>query len=393
MKDSRFSVIALLAVFAALVSGYTTSGFAQNPFSEGPYDVKIRESQTADPVIKIEVDETTKVDDAVAPVFLPPVNIKPAPVKIIKKPVIASFTAIAKVGDEYPKILDGYEDTSISISGDNYCGQFAMSSVLKGLGIECDPQKIYQETNPAGIFTAPPVIVDYLNKQGVSARQRHKASIDDIAAKIDAGQPVLVLVDSGGGIPHWVNIYGYDRDENGNITSVRMRDSYWGTSSGHQIEIEEFKKKWEKPLGDSLLGTFSNYKNLMIDINPGSTWPKNPPQVATEDSLATGINEVVTGWTNRDVAQLGIGINRLLSGIPGAVITLGCRLQSKNGDRITRYGRKKMEAGGIFNKVVGGAAVAAGTVVDVVGKIGQATGNVLSTITNSISNGLNRLFR
>jgi len=146
--------------------------------------------------------------------------------------------------DSNSKILPGYEDEKISIDGDNYCGQFAMTSVFRGLGIDMDAQDIYKASNPRGIFTSPPIIVDHLNKNGVKAQQRHNCSIEDIAKKIDDGKPVIVLVDSGDGTPHWVNIYGYTRDDSGKITSVRMRDSYWGTRSGHEMDIDEFTQAW-----------------------------------------------------------------------------------------------------------------------------------------------------
>ena len=100
---------------------------------------------------------------------------------------------------------------------------------------------------------------------GVDATQRHNASLNDLTAKIDAGLPVIVLVNSGSGTPHWVTIYGYTTDSSGNVNGVKMRDSYWGTRSGHTMGIEEFKAAWSDPVGNKLPNSLLGYSNLMID--------------------------------------------------------------------------------------------------------------------------------
>ena len=174
--------------------------------------------------------------------------------------------------------LDGYDNLDIDIDGDNYCGQFAMSTLLNGMGIETDPQKVYQESNPAGIFTAPPTIVEYLRMNGIKAKMKNQASVNDIVKRIDDGKPVMVLVDSGDGIPHWICITGYDTDDKGNVTSVRMRDSYWGTRGPHTMSISDFEKAWKSPFGSGTLSSLVSYSNLLID-NYGTYPPNSTPPI------------------------------------------------------------------------------------------------------------------
>ncbi len=292
--------------------------------------------------------------------------------------------------DSNSKILPGYEDEKISIDGDNYCGQFAMTSVFRGLGIDMDAQDIYKASNPRGIFTSPPIIVDHLNKNGVKAQQRHNCSIEDIAKKIDDGKPVIVLVDSGDGTPHWVNIYGYTRDDSGKITSVRMRDSYWGTRSGHEMDIDEFTQAWQKPLGDTFLGKMLGYKNLMIDINGSSSG--TPFATATEDNMASGVNEVVTGWNSRDWGQFAGGASKLILGLPGTVISMSSRIPSVLGNSMTGWGKDRMNQGGIGNTILGGAAVAGGSVLQAGGWLVNQVGNASSSVAKTIGNGIKSLF-
>ncbi|MBU1106582.1 MAG: C39 family peptidase [Candidatus Riflebacteria bacterium] len=397
MKKStnlHFLLIAILVLgsFIAL-----SPGFAVDPFSSENTitvdqiiqrdDSKVVETETP-PVVTVSKNEVI-----IAPVKQPTTDPEPAKATTEEKKEVAApakVTIATEAG--YSKILEGYEEQSISIDGDNYCGQFAMSSVFKGLGIDKSPQETYKATNPSGIFTAPPVIVGYLNKNGVKAQQRQNCSLEDIAKKIDAGLPVMVLVDSGDGTPHWICIYGYTRDASGKIASVRMRDSYWGTSSGHEMDAETFTKAWKQPFGDTLIGKIAGYSNLMIDINGNSTWPATPFATATEDNMASGINEVVTGWTNRDWGQLAGGAAKLINGIPGAVISIGSRLPTTLGNSLTNWGKEKFGNSGIGNKLLGGAAIAGGSVLQAGGWVANQVGNAASSVAKAIGNGIGRLF-
>ncbi len=294
---------------------------------------------------------------------------------------------------ESSKELPGFDNQQISIDGDNYCGQFAMTSAFHGMGIPHDPQTAYKNTNPAGIFTAPPTIVEYLNMNGVDATQRHNATITDITNKIDAGKPVIALVNSGSGTPHWVTIYGYTTDSSGNVTGVKMRDSYWGDSSGYTMDIEKFKKAWEDPVGNKLPNSLLGYKNLMIDINGPREAAQSPAafnfnfNTAMEDTMASGINDVVTGFKRIAPMQLAGGIVKCTLGIPGTVLGVTGKGLKAGGNKIVDWGKSKLNNGGGFgNTLLGGTAVVAGSLVKATGWVAQAGGNLLSSVACAAGN-------
>ena len=389
-----------LFMFILIISVAVLSFTGLVPGFAGPFDEE--STIKIDPNLQTEANTASETESSPAAVgvnegvIVPadepePVSILPTEEETENGPEVAASNA-PDPDEGSSKILPGYEEQDISIDGDNYCGQFAMTSVFKGLGIDQKAQDVYKATNPAGIFTAPPVIVGYLNKNGVKARQRQNCSIDDITKKIDAGIPVMVLVDSGDGTPHWINIYGYNRDAAGKVTSLRMRDSYWGTRSGHEMDIDEFSKAWKRPFGDTFIGKLAGYSNLMIDINGGSSWPSTPFTTATEDNMASGINEVVTGWTNRDWGQLAGGASKLVLGIPGAVVSMGSRLPSTLGGMLSGWGKDRMNQGGVGNTILGGAAVAGGSVLQAGGWLVNQVGNASSSIAKGIGNGIKSLF-
>lgn len=296
-----------------------------------------------------------------------------------------SGEASAPVAED-SKTLPGFDEQKISIDGDNYCGQFAMTSAFQGMGIPHDPQTAYKMTNPAGIFTSPPAIVEYLNMNGVDATQRHNASINDITAKIDAGLPVIVLVNSGSGTPHWVTIYGYTTDAAGNVTGVKMRDSYWGTSKGHTMDIEKFKAAWNDPVGNKLPNSLLGYSNLMIDIKGPRVAAQSPAafnfnfNTAAEDNMAGGVNDVVTGFKRIAPMQLAGGLVKCVLGIPGTVISVAGKGISAGGDKIVDWGKEKLKSGGFGNTLLGGSAVVAGSLTKAAGWVAKASGNLLSSV-------------
>lgn len=290
------------------------------------------------------------------------------------------------------KDLPGFAEQKISIDGNNYCGQFAMTSVFHGMGIPHDPQTAYKNTNPAGIFTSPPIIVEYLNMNGVDATQRHNASISDITNRIDAGKPVIALVNSGSGVPHWIAIYGYTTDSSGNVTGIKMRDSYWGTSKGYTMDIEKFKTAWADPVGNKLPNSLLGYSNLMIDISGPREAAKSPSafnfnfNTAMEDNMASGINDVVTGFKSLSPTQFAGGITKCALGIPGTVLGVTGKGLNAGGNKLVDWGKTKFNSGGIGNKVLGGAAVVAGGIAKATGWVAKTSGNILSSVASIAGN-------
>jgi hypothetical protein len=288
--------------------------------------------------------------------------------------------------------LPGFATMPISIDGDNYCGQFAMTAALNGMGIPAGGQDVYKATNPKGIFTAPPTIVEHLRLSGLDATEKHNASVEDIVNKIDSGKPALVLMNSGGGVPHWVCIYGYKKDSAGKLQSLTMRDSYWGTKKGHEMEIDRFKELWQAPLGDKFPGTLAGYKNLLIDIGEAGEKQRSPHLLnfnfwtATEDNISSGINDVVTGFKNMSPTQFAGGLTKCVLGIPGAVLGITGNGFTALGNSMTNWGKDKFRQDGIGNKVLGGASILAGGVSKAVGWVGKAAGNITSGIASMAGN-------
>lgn len=293
--------------------------------------------------------------------------------------------------------LSGFDELEIDIDGDNYCGQFAMSALLNGMGIETDPQEVYKTTNPGGIFTAPSIIVEHLRMSGVDAKMKNKASVKDIAKRIDDGKPVMVLVDSGSGTPHWICITGYDTDDEGNIVSLRMRDSYWGTDGAHTMDIEKFEKAWNSPFGSGTLSTLTNYSNVLVDNNgtcdPSSTTPLYPGtfNTATEDNMASGINDVVTGWKNHSVSQVIGGATKLVLGLPGAITGVASNFLDNKSQGWMNWGKDKLNQDGFGNKLLGGAAIVGGGITNGVAKVGKAASDLWSSGASVIGNGIKKL--
>lgn len=294
--------------------------------------------------------------------------------------------------------LKGYADQDIQIKGDNYCGQFAMTSVLRGLGISADAQRIYQETNPAGIFTSPSTIVEHLEMSGVDAAKRNNASLTDIARRIDAGLPVIVLMGTEDGTPHWVNIFGYEANEQGRITAFTMRDSYWGTKSPYKMDVSTFSDRWQNPMGTGFASNFVGYTNLMIDIKGTKPKVKAPSvlnftfNTATEDNVANGINDVVTGFKNIDPIRFASGATKCILGIPGAAVGIASTGISAAGDKLNNWRKDNLkDKPGAGNKILNFTAAAASMGVKAVGAVGKAAGNILSGAASIAGNFVNKL--
>lgn len=156
------------------------------------------------------------------------------------------------------------------------------------------------------------------------------------------------------------------------------------------MEIDEFKEKWRSPFGGSIATSATRYRNVMIDI--GNDSPRTPFATATEDNIASGLNNVVTGFTNRDWGQLAGGVTKLVSGLPAAVIGVASNLAGSLGERLSTWGSDRWNRGGIGNRIAGGAAVVGGKAVEVVSWVGRTVGNGLSSISSAVGNGINRLF-
>jgi hypothetical protein len=295
------------------------------------------------------------------------------------------------------KSLSQFDNYSVNIQGNNFCGQFSTAMIFQYYGINKDGNKIYSETNPGGIFTAPSTLVEYLNLNGLDANEKNNASIQDLIKKLNANTPVQCLVSTESGTAHWVVVCGYETDENGNVTKIKMRDSYWGITKTETKSVEEFSKLWKNPMGTGLASNFVGYSNLMIDIKGKKTPDKSPKLInvnfstATQDNIAGGINDVVNGVRNLRPSKFASGVTKCVLGIPGAVVGVAGTGLKSAGSKMVEWGKKEWTEGGVGDKIAGGLAVAGGYATQALGSVAKVTGNVLSTAANGVGNFFNKL--
>lgn len=287
----------------------------------------------------------------------------------------------------------GYANLPGGINGNNYCGQYAMSTVLNGLGLSIMPQKVYDESNPGGIFTAPSTAVEYLSAHRVPAAIKNNASLDDIKAKLDAGLPVMVLEDSNG-TPHWIVVTGYQADASGRIAKLEIWSN--GSKYSELRDAETFLARWANPLGKSSYAKLAGYHNLMIDVRKPTDKATVPLYssnfgTATEDNIAGAINDTVTGWKNKKPFQLAGGLVKGVTGLSGAVIGLGGSGLTMGGEKLSTWGQTQWASGSLGGKVMGGTAVVAGTLARGLGTGARFVGNVLSSGATLMGNALKKL--
>lgn len=317
---------------------------------------------------------------------------------------LATLDKIAGTGSDRSTVATAGSQVSLtkfaqpdSLNGDNYCGQFAMATVLRGLGLRIPAQDIYDQTNPRGIFTAPPTIVEFLNTKGIPATEKHNAGIGDLRAKLDAGQPAIVLVNSNG-TPHWVAVIGYRTDASGAITQIEIRDSVWGSGqSSYLMDIARFQDIWSHPCGTDWKGGMVGYKNLMIEIPAVKDPIKRMPwyggnfHTATEDTISGACNDVVTGWATKSPTRLVGGLAKGVFGIPGAVFSLGGQALKSGSAKLGEWGSTTWQQEGLTNKLTGGLAIVGGKLGELTGSIARVGGNLLSSGATILGNGIKRL--
>jgi hypothetical protein len=290
-----------------------------------------------------------------------------------------------------------------NLRGNNYCGQYAMTSVLNAMGGAVDFGRIYDESNPFGIFSAPTTLVEYLNRIGCQAWLRNGSTASALRAKLDAGKPVIVLVDCGG-TPHWVAVSGYKKDAAGNVISYELRDSVWGISGpngAHDMPAAEFERNWAAPLkGIVVVRNLTDYSNLLIDIgayDPNQT--RTTPilsgnfHTSVEDSYAGGINDVVTGFGTWSPTSVVSGGGKLVSGVAGSALAVPGRGIRDGGAAVLDDAGSRWERGGFINRTAavgeyatGGLLYGTGATLNAGGQLISATGNAAGNTVKKAGN-------
>jgi hypothetical protein len=120
------------------------------------------------------------------------------------------------------------------------CGPASLAGILNFLGVPVMPEEIAAEIysrSARGTVTLDMVL--YSEKRGLKATQ-YEGSFEDIKKKIDAGYPLIVMVDNGFWIyqkDHFMVVLGYY--ENGVVVNS-------GKDQHKFIHLNDFLKSWER---------------------------------------------------------------------------------------------------------------------------------------------------
>jgi ABC-type bacteriocin/lantibiotic exporter with double-glycine peptidase domain len=120
------------------------------------------------------------------------------------------------------------------------CGPASLAGVLNHWNINVSPEEIASEIySKSAKGTLNIDMVLYVEKRGLKARQ-YRGSFEDIKTKIDAGYPLIVLVDEGFLVyqkNHFMVVFGY-RGEGILANSGREKHKF--------IPVKGFLKSWER---------------------------------------------------------------------------------------------------------------------------------------------------
>jgi ABC-type bacteriocin/lantibiotic exporter with double-glycine peptidase domain len=130
----------------------------------------------------------------------------------------------------------------------NQCGPSSLAGVMNSWNIPVSPSEIAKEIySKSARGTLNMDMVFYAQRKGLVAEQ-YSGGMDDLRRKIDAGFPLIVLVDKGFSVlevAHFMVIIGYD--EAGVIANS-------GRDSGEFIPEKDFLRSWRR----------TNYWTLLV---------------------------------------------------------------------------------------------------------------------------------
>ncbi len=120
------------------------------------------------------------------------------------------------------------------------CGPASLSGVLNFWGTKVSPEEIAREIySPSARGTLTIDMVLYAERKGFTVRQ-YKGDMGDIRKNIDAGQPLIVLVDYGFSVyekNHFMVVIGYN-EEGLLVNSGKDREKF--------IPLKDFLAPWKK---------------------------------------------------------------------------------------------------------------------------------------------------
>lgn len=121
-----------------------------------------------------------------------------------------------------------------------HCGPASLAGILNFWGVPVSPEEIAAEIysrSAGGAFTLDMIL--YPEKRGLKGT-RYESSFEDVKKKIDAGYPLIVMVDEGFWIyqkNHFMVVLGYR--ENGVVVNS-------GKYQNKFIPLSDFLKSWKR---------------------------------------------------------------------------------------------------------------------------------------------------
>jgi ABC-type bacteriocin/lantibiotic exporter with double-glycine peptidase domain len=120
------------------------------------------------------------------------------------------------------------------------CGPASLSGVLNFWGTKVSPEEIAREIySPSARGTLTIDMVLYAERKGFAARQ-YKGDMEDIRKNVDAGRPLIVLVDYGFSVyekNHFMVVVGYNEDGL-LVNSGKEREKF--------IPVKDFLAPWKE---------------------------------------------------------------------------------------------------------------------------------------------------
>ncbi|MNW99281.1 Peptidase C39 family protein [compost metagenome] len=285
----------------------------------------------------------------------------------------------------------------------NACGTTSLAMLLSYWGIQTNHDAIDAVIRRTNMPTAPDDLVRYAENLGLRASLKTDAGLEDLAAMLDQGVPVQVLIDpmdpSGhppgnpnDAILHYVNVTGYQRGPDGRISRLTICDP-GNVGRRYSMTAAEFEKVWSNL---KLMGLDTGINRLMIAVAPADDrvivgldgksrkacdlyLPKAEGRAAFSPAMPArvtmqGLANVMNGWAGFDLgSMLGGSIQFLVGGmasLPGA------------GIRALVKGLWGSDA------VADMAGKAVSTVMAPFAAMGEAVGGAVQAVGNAVSDGL-----
>lgn len=167
--------------------------------------------------------------------------------------------------------LNLYADGVVALSGlpwyhqgsDRTCAQANIAMLMGYWGKPTSYQQVVREMNPGNLPTDVVNVTGYLRQKGLSAQDYRLATLNFVKERINAGRPVLVLLDFGSlASTHYVTIKGYDDRRK----ELLVSDPVIGANV--RLPYEAFDKYWQNRSLSTLPGFKDKYARIAFDVGP-----------------------------------------------------------------------------------------------------------------------------